>query len=389
MRNLLALLLLMAFPAAAQTPEDMVAQFAGDSSLTRAVKAAHFCDGHLKNWRDPLYTQDIRRLGQLWSTHPEASYYYLDACQTTWSGQFLRPIQHRLAEKDASQSWLGPVINMLRSTGHLREEIYAFSLLKNDKNLPPAPFEILTGMASGQRQLNEILHQEMRANVRLLSTIAGGALAATLIKTKDMTAVVRTGTASVGRVFKYALVATILAWSAGEAVDYGLWKLRFSELNQRILKLEKALQSHSANRQVLLDEYFLAVKQMGYFLSFEVYLKESNLTGDQPAQPLKCARGLNSYYADRQLQLNSATCQDAAVFWAESARFLKNEFSNDAHAGFIAHRLEERALLTYMSYEAAWAYAAKQPICTPNLSQSNALKIEFTCVDPDTGAAIL
>jgi hypothetical protein len=393
--------LLFSLTVQAQSPAELIQSLEGLSPLMQTVTVTKYCANSLRNWPSSSYNSDMIQLGRLWSTKPELAYLVLDTCQTLWTERYFNPLKYQISDvqcENAHNALLAPILNVLNSASYLREEIYAFSSLRrlNDGRIPPAPYEILMGMASSQRQLDEALHREMEAAVRILAG-AGGGLAAVLLTTKDIATVTRIGSAAAGRVFKQALIATVLAWGAEEVASYGVWKVRYADLKSQVKAIKTKMKEGQVPTPVLVDEYYVAVKRLGYFLSYDLYLKESNQAEETPSKPRSCTTALDAYYKERVINpsakskdyVNYKTCKDASVLWLEAADYLRRSYPGQESVQLVAAKLSEEAMAVYTGYQAAWAYIASLPVCRQVPSKYIIFKVEYECFDPKSGAPMI
>ncbi len=171
------------------------------------------------------------------------------------------------------------------------------------------------------------------------------------------------------------------------------WHSRHNNLKNQVIALQNKLVGNAGPTPVLVDEYFQAVRRLGYFYSYNVYMNENQLNSDHPAMPEMCTTALRQYFREKRTNekanvlrfTNTSKCPDAVVQWLQSAQFLKSRFEGNAQVELVAARLEEQAAITFRAYEEAWAFHAKQLKCDYVFEPEMRLR----CADPVTGAEVI
>ncbi len=394
MKSILLLLIsLFTLQAFAVSENDVLNSFAQNSNLQRAAQSFELCGEIMAQWPGREYETRIQNLGAAWSMNPEAAYHILSTCQTIWISRFLDPIKSVQIKRQRDRSKLGFYISALDfvdSYRYLREEIRLFLTVKPDNGAqnPPSPYEVLSGLASSERQMDETLQTEMRSAVSMLAA-TGGTLAVSLRATKTFMDFTRARSLIAARAAKQALFITVLAWGAGEIAERGLWQVRQTDLVAQTENARKLLLDGRVPRSIALEEFYKAVERLGYFYTYSLYLKESGADAHPTISDNACGVRLRDYFADQRSPFSGQNCRDAANLWIGASQFLHRSFPADAEVQLIAERLQARAKRTFWSFEETRSYLETLPVCVPQMDPYVLFRNSYQCIDPKTGNAII
>lgn len=391
-------------PARASTITDFTRGYAGVDALTRATGAYQICDQTLSLWPGSAYAAQVQEMGREWGARPDAAYYLISTCQTLWISRYLDPLKaaqiHR-AEAGSDIAFKLSALDLLGAARALKEEIRLYNQIgggeQGDSTTPPAPYELLSGLASNERDLNETLNKQVAAAVTAL-TAAGGTAVQVLQATREFSLVTARAGAVVSRTgVEAALLVTVLAWGAGEVADYGMWWFRRRDLWNQVYAASSALMRKDPARPlpVLLDEFYRATERLGYFYSYNLYLSESGATST-PDVNKKCYSMLSDFFSGAEKSqsdfgaalVDGSICPDAATIWLGAGQFLGRLAPDDARVRQVAERLIARAKRTFWSYAEIEAYRATQPVCTP-VPRGTIFHFDVECRDPKTGGLVL
>lgn len=400
MKNIIiALIVVTGASAGAATANEFIADFARSDEIIRAGDAFGYCTDLFAQWPNQSYANEVTALGSRYTSDPDAVYYLLNSCQTMWSITYLDPLKTQLNQSATGHARLAYYLanlDLLHLPKYLGAEIRIFTMLGRSENTkgPPAPYELLTHIASSDHEVDEIIQKEMRDAFSALAG-AGGMIAGMRIA-KSVAAGWSARTGALAQSSKTAIIAALVAGAAYEAVDVGLWHLRQNQLWDPVAQLTKKLSQNITNvpQPVLLEEFYKTTVLLGYFYSYGLYLDESGLGNQRSAVANKaCEAQIKSYFANPDAPasrhmagdfLNKKTCGDAVSIWLSAGEFLKAKFPGKPAAELISARLISRAKRTFMSYEEIQAYEATQPICDFEFGTGT-----FHCLDRQTGNPIL
>jgi len=397
MKHLILILLMLTSVAQAQTVPELMETISSQTVLFKSAAAAQFCKENLQRWREPSYRENMLALGEAWKTKPEAAYFVINACQSMWTSKYFQPVQVMPAATDTvnSQSaWYLPMLNFLHGAVYLPTELFIFSKVRNavNPNIPPAPYEIMIGMASSEREVDEVVNREMRDALKIVASVGGG-LATALTRAGKIPKVAGNIAARAGSVAKVLLIATVIGYAAGEVFDNAAWYSRHRNLKNQVIEIQNKIVGAQGPTPVLVDEYFQAVRLLGYFYSYAVYLNENQLSSDYPVMPEPCTMALRQYFQEKATNENARVlrytnthkCTDAVVLWLQASLFLKSRFAGNAQVELVSARLEEQAAITFRAYEEAWAFQARQLKCDYVFEPV----LRMRCSDPATGAEVI
>jgi hypothetical protein len=317
-----------------------------------------------------------------------------------WISRYLDPIKSTAAANHTNRAKLAYYISALdfiSSYKYLREEIRLFTTIqpKTSTQTPPSPYELLIGLASSDRQMDEALHFEMKTAVTALAA-TGGTLITALKATKAFTDFTVTRSAQAGRIVKHAALITVIAWGAGELASYQMWQARHSDLLAQVRAIGQRLADprNEGLRPILLDEFYRATERLGYFYSYDLYMAESGADVKANSATQKCHDQLSAFFNAQALSFENSlftpkTCRDAAMVWIGASQFLKRILPKQPEAQLVGERLLARAKRTYWRYEETRAYEKTLPVCVPDLRNSNIFKFSFECRDPVSGGIII
>lgn len=398
----LALILGIFLPIAAQatTPsDDFLRTYAAENELTRATNAYEICDGLFKAWPSPDYQQSILQIGEAWKSNSEPAYYLVNTCHIMWMSRYLDPSKHlqvKAAHEYAEFAQRLSKFDLIHGAKYLRQQIRAYLPLSASPNpsIPPSPFEVLGQMSSSDRELDETLQYEQRQAITAVAATAGN-VAITLRTLKAVAGAVETRSEMFARGVKQMAAITLLAYAAGELFDLGLWELRQRELWLPVHELNQRLSQGQTSTPlpILLNEFYRATEQLGYFYSYNLYLSETTANKAHATVNESCYPELQKFFAQAQptnTDLAKAfgagtICADAATLWAGASQFLSQHFPGQPMPLQVADRLLARAKRTYISYEATKDYEKTLPQCRPKFSSYGGGSLTTECFDPVRG----
>lgn len=385
MISLLAALIVGASAHASPASEHLAAM-ARASELRKVALAYEFC---LNSIGATDYRERILALGEAWKELPEDAYLTLDTCQTMWVSRHLDPMK---TLEIRSQQDLIRINDILASEGllglprYLSEGVTAFLTTKprNLEGLPPAPFEILSGLASSERQLDTALSFEQRQlQARLAST---GVLSAGLLA--ELFGAVKGAGLSAGRLVRHFLLISAAAWGAERITDAATWDARRKELRRPVYDLMTAmLRSNSTPSPMLLDQFYKATELLGYFYSHALFEADSGQPDRRVFASAACVTDVRDYFQGRadllrpliQNLVSGEECADPASVWLGAGLYLQKRYPQDAHAQRVAERLIARSKRTLQLYVLSEALLA-----CDRLAESLRIQYGYVC-DPASG----
>jgi hypothetical protein len=397
------ILILLSSQAQASPIGDFVSGYATTPSYEHGRQVYEICGSLLSTWPDSRYRQGIEEASRLSALSPEASYFLISSCQALWESKYL---DLKKAEQ-IKRRQTGDAIAIKLSQGDLAGFAHALSdeiRIFNDvytlpsKDIPPAPYEILIGQASADRDLDEHLNQELALAIGAIGT-AGGMTAQVLQTTKEFGVLVSRGSAALSRTgAEAALLITAVSWGAAEVANYGQWWVRQRDLWNNVSALAgKLAQSRSPgvtskNQAPLLDEFYSATERLGYFYSYQLFLSDSG--GDTKVEGnAKCFKQLDDYFSGRPANdfaaefASAAICPDAGTVGLGASLYIGGSFPNDPNARLVAARLMAKAKRTVWKYREMERYNASLPVCDE--VQSVFPLTWGNCHDPKTGDRVL
>nr|HMN69875.1 hypothetical protein [Bdellovibrionales bacterium] len=336
------------------------------------------CEAFFKNWPKQDYSADIHSIFAEWKRFPETTSLFLRTCNTIHLTKYVKPENVVRARRDLSFAHLSNLLGnfeLLEAGAFLREEIrlYAKIFTTPDPKLPPSPYSILTGYASTESELDlAITMQTDKAYGQIVGAMSG--LAIGLRGSVWFLKLGKFGSKTLGFTLP-GLAATVLAWGSGEIVETGAWYVTERDLISHLHRVTEKLVAHAPDTppDFLLDEYFSAVKRLGYFYSYELFLAEDGDSGAMATANSSCAQQIDTYFRSCQspeLELALArqfakhqSCKDAATQWIGAGLFLKKVFPKSEIALEVADRLIGKAQYAHMGYQATRMAKANPPIC--------------------------
>ncbi len=393
MKFLILCFSLIGFSAQASEALDFVQKFEGAQELERAAGAYQLCERIFATWPTKDYETSIRELGYYWNTYPEAARYALNTCQTMWVSKYLDPIKLSRLKRSFNRAQLAYSIaslNLLQSYERMREEIRLYNeiLPPSPNRIPAGPYEILSGLASSDRELSEALYQERQKAYATLAGVGGGLVAA-LASTKSFLDLTATRLQSASRLLKQVLLIGVAAWGASEAMEYGMWQARNLELTQRLTTIKAQLKNaEGVGRDILVEEFYRASERLGYFYDFELYLRESGQNA--PRSSPKCLEDVSAFFSGQTSSIlgrfnRGEYCQGAAAVWLGASLFLRNNFPANVQAKAAADRLLAKAKKAYWSDLEVLIYRAERPRCDLIPDSTMLISPIYECRDPNTG----
>lgn len=257
----------------------------------------------------------------------------------------------------------------------------------------PAPYEILTGLSSSARELDQALQYNVTQAISTYAVVGGGLLIATLEATGTvarMSAAWGLRASAVG--LEAALAVTVLSGGVAATADYWVWSEKESNAWKRVRDVMNKLATRNSAQPLspLLDEYYAAAERLGYFYSYSLLQADS---GKGMAQVnAKCFARLEKFFtgpANWGVKYERQTvCGDAAAVWAGASQWLQQKLPDEQLAQDAANRLMARAKRTYWSYKETQAYLETMPVCTPTAGGSLFAPV-YQCRDKKTGAMVL
>jgi len=392
-RSILLVLTIVSQYSQALTPAEAVQAYPRASQLERAEAAYTLCEQAFSQWPAEGYQQQIRELGALWGESPEAAYYSLSLCQSMWQKKFLQPVRAVEIQNKQQQVRLAlylamaDVINVYK---HLREEIrlHVTAMPPAGAGIPPAPYEILSGMAASERQLDAVvMHQMREAGSTMAAGLVGiGGTTVSLLRGATAVANFTTVTSStVGTVAKHALLITALSVAAGGAADYGIWRMQHSRLKTQVYNILRAMENPRAPTGVYLEQLSKAIEQLGYLYNIELYMRDSGSSTPSQIVTKRCLPDLQTALDDpRKLMqpfLTQSLCQDASTLWLAVSQYLSMKYPQQAEARAMAARLEARVRRILLSQADIDAYWAAQPICREIMHPGFLFQRVYECTD--------
>lgn len=398
MKHLVLLALTLALSAHAADTQDFLRNFSGLNQIQRATGAYEICRQIFSQWPKPSYQEEIQKLGNQWQMQGEGAYYALSTCQSMWITKHLDPAKAAAIKRTLNQAEIAFYVSsadVLQAYGHLREEIrlYGEAVPPATAGQMPAPYEVLMGMASSERQMSETLDQDVRAMTAQIAANMvqlGGAGVAIAQVFKGISRAGVTAGKIAGRVVEQALLFTALAWGTEELADLYISHQRQAELTQKLTDLMASAQNQPL--PIWLDEFYRATEQLGYFYSYNLVLSETSPRRMSRIQAA-CLPQVKAYFSGQKIDFSSkfetqSQCPDAAVAWLGAAQYLKRTFPGRREALAVAERLKARAKNAYWAQEEYETYLRSLPVCKETVPSVIFLR-EFRCVDPVTGADVI
>ena len=357
MRNLILILTLMLLTAAQTrvlaaetvvTSRSFLNEFSQDDEITRAGKAFELCNSLLNLWQSPDYISNIQFLGSAWNSQPEAAYYALNTCQTMWIARYLDPLKAvnaETAQDHARLAFYFANLDLVHLPRALREEIRIYAPFNgvNSVKIPQAPYELLTGMQSSERLLDQTIRENMQNAFRLAAVSAGAGMG--LRVAKALTSSLSFRANALAKVSKTAIIAALVAGAALEATNGGIWYYNQSQLRTPLAEItRKLMQTQSpAPTPVLLNEFYRFSERLGYFYNYDLFSSESGRSEKTASVNKACASQIETYFrdgdsADARMAhafTNQNFCPDAVSLWIGAAEFLRQRFPSDVQARLL------------------------------------------------------
>lgn len=388
---------LISWGAAASPETDFIQSYAGNSKLIRAAQASQICMEIMNSWPSQEYFNRLSTIAQYLTTEREAAYHLYSRCQSRWVTRHLDPSKTKQIQDGFKRINLGLYIasfDFLEAYETLAEEVRLFLKVKPDStpDIPPSPYELISNIAASDRQLDETLETRKRKTIATVTGAATG-LAALLKTSVDVFDFTRKTSAVVGRAAKQAILVELLAFTAKEGTELGLWYKRESDLISDIEKARALLMNPAFNRSIALDEYYKASVRLGYFYTYHLYLKDSGADVHPAASSQACRDRLRGFF-EAQKSNPGATfeydrkCKDAASSWLLESLYLSQAFPRDDEAHAVADKLVEKAKMALWAYEETSAYLKMLPTCVPRLNNV-IIRHDVQCIDPKSGNEVI
>jgi hypothetical protein len=380
----------------AASEAEFFANFTQLSLLKRGGEAEKICDEIFKAWPSAPYFERILAIGNAWNQNPDATYQILSTCQGAWVNRYLDPVKTPQIRHQQDRSFIGEYIakmDLLGMSKYLREEIRLFLKIKPpaDAAIPPSPYEVLTNLASSDRQLDIALHFE--TSQALKGAIqAGGLLASTASIGKGFFNFARSRSVLASKVAKQALFVAIIAIGGAELSELGLWQARFNDLATQAENYRHALSDGRTIRALALEQFLKSVTLLGYFYTYKMYVKDGGHDAHPFAASEACDDQLRARFNGQETPASpnfiyQSKCRDAANLWLDASLYLQETFPGDEDAQFVANKLMEKAKRTFWAFEETRAYLKSLKVCTPVIEQVIAPGMSpMQCRDPETGA---
>lgn len=376
----ICLFLLTAFTASAFAgpAADFVQAYPSMNELRRAAGAYAVCQ-EVFHLPEPEYALQVKEMGQWWHVQPEGAYYLISTCQSLWITQYFDPVR-TLDEyrklTGAEVAYKIAALDLVGATRALREEVRLYNEVAVTRipGTPAAPYEILSGMASSERELDETMHRNVAMAITAL-TAAGSGAAITILKgTSTFARIAATGgrmTAMTGTGIAAAAAICVLSYGVGQAADYGIWWIRERRLwiasAEAQIQLEQNL--NGVPLPLALDQFYKSVERLAYFYSYNLYLVESGKSDLAEVNP-KCYKKLINFFRDPGTDWSEKfkrgrVCGDAAAVFAGASQYLTKLYPNDPQVRLLATRMMDRAKRTYWSYIETERYKSASGIAKP------------------------
>lgn len=342
------------------------------------------------------YAGDIRRLGDAYKTNPEAAYMALDTCQNLWNAKFMDPLKAKIVTTVHQQD---RVFEMIASQGllegtfqYLAERISIWGQVEpgHSAGSPPAPFEILSGMAASERQLDITLTNERN---KATAAFAGTSLTAGAGIIWTIADIVRGTSMSAGRFVKQALILTAAAWlitveeefraaNAGKAEE----RLRMKYILAQ-LKYPDEFKDNPVPRPMLFDQLYKSTTLLGFYSNKDLYDAQGG--EDNHALPdWECYRELKGYLEapnktdDEQLSWifnEGATCGDAANLKISAGLYLRQYFAADPQAQVLATKMISEGKRLFQFYQQSIQYWQNVDACEQRAWDLRLLHDQYKC----------
>jgi hypothetical protein len=393
---LLTLICVFSLNTWASSEAEFFANFAQLTPLKRGGEAEKICDQIFAAWPSPQYSERILAVGSAWDQNPDAAYQLLSTCQGAWVNRYLDPVKTPQIRHQQDRSSVAEYISKMDLLGmsrYLREEIRLFLKIKPppDAAIPPSPYEVLTHLASSDRQLDIALHFE--TSQALKGAIqAGGRWASIASFDKSFFNFARSRSVLASKVAKQALFVAIIAIGGAELSELGLWQARFNDLATQAESYRRALNDNRTIRALALEQFLKSVTLLGYFYTYKMYLKDGGHDAHPFAASEACDDQLRARFSGVEAPVNpefirQSKCRDAASLWLDASLYLQESFPGDEDAQFIANKLMGKAKRAFWAFEETRAYLKSLKLCTPVIEQVIAPGINpMQCRDPETGA---
>lgn len=398
MKRLLALFFSMiSLQASASSESDFMLNYANSSKLTRAAQANQICVEIMSLWPSQDYFRRLAEIAQHLTIEREAAYNLYSTCQSRWVTRHLDPSKTKQIKEGHQRINLGLYIaslDFLNTYETIREEVTLFNKVKPESNpqVPPSPYELISNIAASDRQLDETLETQKRKTIAFVAGSATGLVGA--LKTGiDIFDFTRKTSAVAGRAAKQAILVEILAIAAKEGTELGLWYKRESDLSSDVEKSRALLMNTNFNRSIALDEFYKTNVRLGYFYTYNLYLRDSGAEVHPAASNKACSERLRNFFESQQQHSGRAyeydrKCKDAASLWLIESLYLSQTFSRDAEAIAVADKLMEKAKFAFWAYEETRKYMDSLPVCVPRLNNV-IIRYDMQCIDPKTGNEVI
>lgn len=401
MRSLILLLIAsFSLNTAALTEADFFAGFDQNSELARSGQSREICDSIFAEWPSARYAERIRLIGNEWSNNPDAAYEILSTCQAAWVNQYLDPTKASKIRLNQERASIGEYItqmDFLATAKYLREEIALFLKIKPpaDAGIPPAPYEVLTLLASTERQMDMALHYETSRALKD-AIQAGGFVGATSTVGIKFFKLAEARSVVASKAIKQAKYISILALVGAGVLQYTRWQSQYNELSNQAESYRLALNNPRVIRALALEQFQKSVELLGYFFTYKLFLKDGGKDTLPAASSEACDAALRARLTPGQPQpqiqasfLSQWNCRDAATLWLNASAYLQQNFPNDEDAQTVASNLLRKAKHAFWAYEETRAYLKGLKVCTPVYGQVLAPGVNpMQCRDPETGADV-
>lgn len=354
MIHALSLFLSLSAPAFATNANDFLRDYARLSSFEATLAADEICD-ELMHAPINDYVARLRSLGAAYASAPAAVDALTTQCNTTWMSDNW---DVRAATPHTTTSDRAAYETLTLTGASLPLRIIAFSKagLSGPEQKRPAPFEVLYALAALPEQYDAEMIQRTK-QAQLLWFSVGSAIGAEVLQGIRAWTVAGGGWSTLAR---RSVIGSVLFMAANLGASFGQYvqqELGFTKaLRVRLNRL-----GQYGPQALLLDDFVRATDRLAYFYNIDVYRRMDDQRNDIPDANSTCLEELRSFFAapeqagwGERFQMGSL-CKDAAAIWAGASQHLSSRFPGQPEARRAAQRLMEKAKLTYLWHEQAFA----------------------------------